>query len=102
MCSKKLWYPKFRIEQSARKFVWKKKKKKKRERERDLGQIWWYLLASNSSKSRTNSPIDEVAKRFRTDLVIFFDLTREREREVEASQRSFGLLKGPRVLGCKR
>ena len=60
------------------------------------------MLASNSSKSRTNSPIDEVAKRFRTDLVIFFDLTREREREVEASQRSFGLLKGPRVLGCKR
>ena len=37
-------------------------------------------LASNSSKSRTCSPVDEVAKRSREDLVEFFD--RERERAV--------------------
>ena len=36
-------------------------------------------LASNSSKSRTLSPVDEVAKKSRTDLVEFF--YRERERE---------------------
>ena len=34
-------------------------------------------LAPNSSKSRTRSPIDEVAERYREDLVEFF----ERERE---------------------
>ena len=38
-------------------------------------------LASNSSKSRTCSPVDEVAKRSREDLVEFFDQERERERE---------------------
>jgi len=36
-------------------------------------------LASNSSKSRTCSPVDEVAKRSREDLVEFFDQERERE-----------------------
>ena len=40
------------------------------------------LLASNSSKSRTRSPIDEIAKRYREDLVEFFT-SRERERERE-------------------
>ena len=66
-------------------------------------------LALNSSKSRTHSPIDEVAKRSRVDLVEFFDREREREldsslwkigkrnwwkkREVKASQRSFSFLK---------
>ena len=70
-------------------------------------------LALNSSKSRTHSPIDEVAKRSRVDLVEFFLREREREREreldsslwkigkrnwwkkreVKASQRSFSFLK---------
>ena len=72
-------------------------------------------LASNSSKSMTHSPIDEVAKRSRVDLVEFFVKERERERErereldsslwkigkrnwwkkrkVKASQRSFSFLK---------
>ena len=40
-------------------------------------------LASNSSKSMTHSPIDEVAKRSRVDLVEFFVKERERERERE-------------------
>ena len=39
-------------------------------------------LAANSSKSRTRSPIDEIAKRYREDLVEFFT-SRERERERE-------------------
>ena len=41
------------------------------------------MLASNSSKSRTLSPVDEVAKRSRVDLVEFFVKERERERERE-------------------
>ena len=41
-------------------------------------------LALNSSKSRTHSPIDEVAKRSRVDLVEFFLRERERERERES------------------
>ena len=55
----------------------------------DYMVIQWTLdsksssLASNSSKSRTPSPVDEVAKRPKEDLVEFFYLKRERERERE-------------------
>ena len=47
-------------------------------------------LAPNSSKSRTRSPIDEVAERYREDLVEFFDREREREKAVFFFVRNWG------------